>query len=54
MNFIQKLSNTVKKNHSLLCVGLDSDPEMVPDGISIFDFNRAIIEATAAPKVNRK
>ena len=47
MNFIQKLGDAVKKNKSLLCVGLDSDPEMVPDGISIFDFNRAIIEATA-------
>lgn len=47
MSFIKKLSDSVKKNRSLLCVGLDSDPEMVPEGTSIFDFNRAIIEATA-------
>ena len=47
MSFMQKLGDTVKKHDSLLCVGLDSDPEMVPDGVSIFDFNRTIIKATA-------
>ncbi|MFH0941905.1 MAG: orotidine-5'-phosphate decarboxylase [Chloroflexota bacterium] len=47
MSFFQKLGDAVKKNRSLLCVGLDSDPEMLPAGLNIFDFNRAIVEATA-------
>ncbi|MFA5317133.1 MAG: orotidine-5'-phosphate decarboxylase [Dehalococcoidales bacterium] len=47
MSFFQKLGDAAKKNRSLLCVGLDSDPEMLPAGVSILDFNRAIIEATA-------
>lgn len=47
MSFFKKLENAVKKNHSLLCVGLDSDPEMLPAGTNVFDFNRAIIEATS-------
>lgn len=46
MSFFKKLENAAKKNRSLLCVGLDSDPEMLPAGSNIFDFNRAVIEAT--------
>jgi orotidine-5'-phosphate decarboxylase len=56
MTFFKKLDNAVKKNRSLLCVGLDSDPEMLPSGVNVLDFNRAIIEATrdlvCAYKVN--
>ncbi len=47
MNFIQKLSNAVKKNNSLLCVGLDPDRERLPEGMGILEFNKAIIDATA-------
>ncbi len=47
MNFIKKLKNATQKNSSLLCVGLDPDPELMPDGISVFEFNKAIIEATS-------
>lgn len=47
MNFIEKLINATRKNRSLLCVGLDPDPELMPDKVAIFDFNRAIIEATS-------
>jgi len=47
MNFVEKLTGATRKNRSLLCVGLDSDPELIPDGLSIFEFNRAIIDATA-------
>ena len=53
MNFIEKLTNIARKNKSLLCVGLDPDPQLMPGNISVFEFNRAIIEATAPPKVNR-
>jgi len=46
MNFIEKLLNATRKNNSLLCVGLDPNPELMPEGVDIFEFNRAIIEAT--------
>lgn len=47
MNFIDKLVNASQKNKSLLCVGLDPDPELMPDKIGIFEFNKAIIDATS-------
>ena len=47
MNFAEKLTNATKKNKSLLCVGLDPDPKLMPDKVGIFEFNKAIIEATA-------
>ena len=42
MSFFQKLGDATKKNRSLLCIGLDSDPEKLPQGVSVLDFNRAI------------
>jgi orotidine-5'-phosphate decarboxylase len=47
VNFIEKLTRATRKNKSLLCVGLDPDPERMPDGVSVLEFNKAIIEATA-------
>jgi len=47
MNFIEKLAQASKKNRSLLCVGLDPDPSLMPEGTGVFEFNRAIIDATA-------
>lgn len=46
MKFIEKLENAARKNNSLLCVGLDPDPALIPAEISISDFNQAIVEAT--------
>jgi len=46
VNFTQKLLNATHKNKSLLCVGLDPDPELMPKRIGVFEFNQAIIEAT--------
>jgi orotidine-5'-phosphate decarboxylase len=46
MNFVEKLAQAGKKNRSLLCVGLDPDPALMPEGIGIFEFNKAIIDAT--------
>ena len=37
MNFIEKLSKATKKNKSLVCVGLDVDPAMMPKDVGIFD-----------------
>lgn len=47
MNFLEKLNNATRKNKSLLCVGLDPDPGLMPPGVSILEFNKAIISATA-------
>ena len=47
MNFIEKLLNASRKNKSLLCIGLDPDPELMPSQIKVFEFNKAIIEATS-------
>ncbi|MBI4186476.1 MAG: orotidine-5'-phosphate decarboxylase [Chloroflexi bacterium] len=47
MDFVDKLLQASRKSDSLLCVGLDPDPELMPSGVSVFEFNRAIIEATA-------
>jgi len=47
VNFIEKLTNATRKNKSLLCVGLDPDPARMPGEVGIFEFNKAIIEATS-------
>ena len=44
---MEKLVRTSRKNNSLLCVGLDTDPALMPEGIGVYEFNRAIIDATA-------
>jgi len=46
MNFIEKLLAASRKNKSLLCVGLDPNPELMPIS-DVFQFNREIIDATA-------
>ena len=53
MNFIEKLITASLKSKSLLCVGLDPDPDLMPGKVGVFEFNKAIIDATAPPKVNR-
>ncbi len=45
--FIDKLRRAARANDSLLCIGLDPDPDRLPEGVSTADFNRAIIEATS-------
>lgn len=51
MRFVDLLDQTIKKNHSHLCVGLDIDLARIPPKLlnsedPIFAFNREIIEAT--------
>jgi orotidine-5'-phosphate decarboxylase len=46
VNFIEKLNRATLNNNSLVCVGLDPDPKLMPGKISVADFNKAIIEAT--------
>jgi orotidine-5'-phosphate decarboxylase len=45
LSFIAKLLRTTGKNKSLLCIGLDPDPELMPK-VNILEFNKAIIAAT--------
>ena len=45
MKFVDKLLNASKKSKSLLCIGLDPDPELI-SGVDILQFNKAIIDAT--------
>ncbi|MBN1161047.1 MAG: orotidine-5'-phosphate decarboxylase [Dehalococcoidales bacterium] len=47
MDFISKLARASQKNRSLVCAGLDPDPAMMPEGVGVFEFNKAIIDATA-------
>src|SRR4030043_1485729 len=46
MTFIEKLLAASRKNRSLLCIGLDPDPKLMPM-MDVFRFNRTIIEATS-------
>jgi orotidine-5'-phosphate decarboxylase len=45
MTFKAKLLQTARKNQSLVCLGLDPDPQLMPK-MSVFEFNKAIIDAT--------
>jgi orotidine-5'-phosphate decarboxylase len=51
MNFTRKLRAIQKKNNSLLCIGLDTDINKIPEflfayGDPVYEFNRRIIDAT--------
>ncbi len=48
----QNLVENIRRKKSFLCVGLDTDPLKIPPHLAdhpdaIFEFNRAIIDATA-------
>ena len=45
MKFVDKLLAASRRNKSLLCIGLDPDPELMPQ-VDVWEFNRAIISAT--------
>jgi len=46
MGFMDKLLAASQSNQSLLCIGLDPYPELMPE-IEVFSFNREIIDATS-------
>jgi orotidine-5'-phosphate decarboxylase len=46
MKFVDKLLAASHKNKSLLCIGLDPDPALMPR-VSVLEFNRAIVAATS-------
>jgi orotidine-5'-phosphate decarboxylase len=51
MRFNDKIGELMRQKNSLVCVGLDAVPEKIPASIRgsnrVFDFNKAIIEATS-------
>jgi len=47
MNFIDKLLSASRSNKSLLCVGLDPDPKLMPPKLSVSEFNREIVDTTS-------
>ncbi|MBR5857153.1 MAG: orotidine 5'-phosphate decarboxylase, partial [Bacteroidales bacterium] len=58
MNYIE-LYEQIKAKKSFLCVGLDSDPQLLPECLKdaeypIFEFNKAIVDATAQYSVAYK
>ncbi len=51
MNFSQRLRRIQRKSQSLLCIGLDTDINKIPEslfeyGDPVYEFNRRIIDAT--------
>lgn len=48
MTFLEKLSAATRRNDSLLCVGLDFDPDRTPEAFrgAPLEYNRLIIETT--------
>jgi len=46
LNFTQKLQNATAANDSLLCIGLDPDTNLLPEGINLEGFIRNIIDST--------
>ena len=51
MTFTRRLQDIQTKQNSLLCIGLDTDPEKIPEHLKsmpnpVLEFNRKIIEAT--------
>jgi orotidine-5'-phosphate decarboxylase len=51
MSFAESLRKIQEEQNSLLCVGLDSDPDLLPPHLgktpaSVLEFNRQVIEAT--------
>ena len=50
-HFADRLAAAVERKGAALCVGLDPDPELMPEGIGVVEFCRAIVDAVAAVAV---
>jgi len=46
MGFYRRLEEAARRNESLVCVGLDSQPEKLAAGDDLFRFNQRIVDAT--------
>jgi orotidine 5'-phosphate decarboxylase subfamily 2 len=47
MDFEKQLQSAVRKNNSLVCVGLDPDAARLEGSLDVFQFNKRIIDLTA-------
>ena len=47
MKFKDLLEKAIAQNNSLLCVGLDPEPQKFSKKLSIFQFNKSIIDQTS-------
>ena len=45
--FVEKIQRACRRARSLLCVGLDPDPTLMPIS-GVYQFNRAVVDATAS------
>jgi orotidine-5'-phosphate decarboxylase len=50
-HFADRLAAAVERNGAALCIGLDPDPELMPEGIGVVEFCRGIVDAVAAVAV---
>src|SRR5262249_28705935 len=50
-HFADRLAAAVERKGAPLCVGLDPDPELMPEGVGVVEFCHGIIDAVAAVAV---
>jgi orotidine-5'-phosphate decarboxylase len=50
-HFADRLATAVERKGAALCVGLDPDPELMPEKIGVVEFCRGIVDAVAAVAV---
>ncbi|MFP4631923.1 MAG: orotidine-5'-phosphate decarboxylase [Halobacteriales archaeon] len=46
MSFFERLAEEIDAKDSVVCVGLDPVPSRLPDGVSVAEFTRGIVDAT--------
>jgi orotidine-5'-phosphate decarboxylase len=51
VHFADRVVEAVERSGSSLCVGLDPDPELLPDGVGPVEFCRGIVDAVAPSAV---
>jgi orotidine-5'-phosphate decarboxylase len=47
LTFLERLDAAANANDSWLCLGLDPDPALVPEGLDVAEFLRAVVDATS-------
>jgi orotidine-5'-phosphate decarboxylase len=50
-HFADRLAAAVERKGAPLCVGLDPDPELMPEGVGVVEFCRGIVDAVAGAAV---
>jgi orotidine-5'-phosphate decarboxylase len=50
-HFADRLAGAVERKGAPLCVGLDPDPDLMPDGVGVVEFCRGIVDAVAGVAV---